>query len=153
VHISLQSKIVSLAFVVVVAAVLLGGSLGHRNTGVHASGGGNPFPYPSCTWGAAQEYYNLHHVWVPWHTNAMAWQWTDRALQFHWHASTSAHLGAIVNLQPWVQGAYGGGHVEVVIKVYRDGSVLAIGTSWGRNIYAWTPWHLHPGRGVTFLWK
>jgi surface antigen len=153
VHLSLQSKtkIVSALCVVVLAIILVTGLLA-RPTGSHASYG-NPFPYPSCTWGAAQEYYNLHHVWVPWRTQAMAWQWTARAYQFHWHVSTHAVWGSIINLQPWVQGAYGGGHVEVVIRVYRDGSVLAIGTNWGRNIYAWAPWHFHPGRGVTFIWK
>jgi len=148
---SLRSALVGSLFILVIAASVLGWSLSHQAR--HAEAAGNVFPYPSCTWGAAQEYHTLHGVWVPWHTQADAYQWTARAYQYHWHVSRKAHQGAIINLQPWVQGAYGRGHVEVVIKVYKDGSVLAIGTNWGRNIYAWTPWRFYPGRGVTFLWK
>jgi N-acetylmuramoyl-L-alanine amidase len=59
--------------------------------------------------------------------------------------------GAIIDLQPWVQGAYGAGHVAVVEKVYSDGSVLASNMNWGANPYSVAYVHFHPGSGVTFI--
>jgi LysM repeat protein len=43
---------------------------------------GNQFPYPACTWWANERYRQLHGVYVPWRTNANAWQWTTRAYNF-----------------------------------------------------------------------
>ncbi len=115
------------------------------------TGAYNWFPYPWCTWWADQRYHQIHGVYVPWRTNSNAWQWTARAYQFGWQVSSRASYGAIINLQPWVQGAYGLGHVAVVERVYSDGSVLASNTSWGSNPYQVTYVHFHPGSGVTFI--
>jgi len=115
------------------------------------TGAYNWFPYPWCTWWADQRYHQLHGVYVPWRTNSNAWQWTARAYQFGWQVSSRASRGAIINLQPWVQGAYGLGHVAVVERVYSDGSVLASNTSWGSNPYQVTYVHFYPGSGVTFI--
>ena len=115
------------------------------------TGAYNWFPYPWCTWWADQRYHQIHGVYVPWRTNSNAWQWTARAYQFGWQVSSRASYGAIINLQPWVQGAYGLGHVAVVERVYSDGSVLASNTSWGSNPYQVTYVHFYPGSGVTFI--
>jgi N-acetylmuramoyl-L-alanine amidase len=112
---------------------------------------GNFFPYGQCTWYASQRYFELHHVYVPWTTHADAWQWTRRAQDFHWHISDKPSVGAIVNLQPWVEGAYDLGHVAVVEKILPNGDVLASNMNWG--IYSWeiTYTEFTPGPGVTFI--
>ncbi len=86
-------------------------TLSPTHTSAPSNGAYNWFPYPSCTWWADQRYYQLHGTYVPWRTQANAWQWTARAYQYGWHVSSVPSVGAIVNLQPWVQGAYGMGHV------------------------------------------
>ncbi len=111
----------------------------------------NWFPYPSCTWWADQRFYQLHGIYVPWHTQADAWQWTARAYQLGWHVSTQASVGAIIDLQPWVQGAYGLGHVAVVEQVLSNGSVIASNMNWGGYPYQVTYVEFSPGPGVTFI--
>jgi surface antigen len=115
--------------------------------------GVNVFPYPSCTWWADQRYYQLHGIFVPWHTQANAWQWTDRAYQYGWHVSSSPVPGAIINLQPGVQGAGYLGHVAVVEKILSNGHVIASNTSWGAYPTSVTDVEFAPGPGVTFLWQ
>jgi len=109
------------------------------------------FPYPQCTHWADERYHQLHGVYVPWTNASNAWQWTSRAYQYGWSVSQSASAGAIVVLQPDVQGAYGAGHVAVVEHVYSDGSFLMSTMDWGSNPYAVTYVHLYPGSGVTFI--
>ena len=111
----------------------------------------NPFPYPACTWWANQRYFQLHGYFVPWRINAMAWQWTADAYQFGWHVSRVPSVGAIVDLQPWVQGAYGGGHVALVERVLSNGHVIASNMSWGANPYSVVNVEFAPGPGVTFI--
>lgn len=115
--------------------------------------GVNVFPYPSCTWWADQRYYQLHGIFVPWRTQANAWQWTDRAYQYGWHVSSSPIIGAIINLQPGVQGAGYLGHVGVVEKILSNGNVIASNTSWGAYPTSVTDVEFTPGPGVTFLWQ
>lgn len=174
-NISLPAKAVSLVvkfqLVVIIGLLLLGVSMGVNVKGAHAqshvthttqsthvanmpsttAGSYNWFPYPSCTWWANQRYHQLHGVFVPWRTQANAGQWTARAYQFGWHVSSRASQGAIIDLQPWVQGAYGLGHVAVVERVYSDGSVLASNMNWGSNPNSVAYVHFHPGSGVTFI--
>ncbi|HET7638363.1 MAG TPA: LysM peptidoglycan-binding domain-containing protein, partial [Ktedonobacteraceae bacterium] len=69
-------------------------------------GRGNYFPYGQCTWWANQRYYQLHGIYVPWTINSNAWAWSNRARDFHWSVSSSPMPGDIIDLQPWVQGAY-----------------------------------------------
>jgi len=111
----------------------------------------NVFPYPACTWWADQRYAQIHGYYVPWTTDAMASQWKDRASEFGWHVSTSPTVGSIIDLQPWVQGAYGGGHVGMVEKVLSNGHVIASNMSWGANPYAVVDWEFTAGSGVTFI--
>jgi surface antigen len=117
-----------------------GASVGHSN----------PYPYGQCTWWADERYHQLHGIYVPWTTNSDAWQWTDRARQYHWYVSSKPSVGAILNLQPWVQGAYGLGHVAVVEKILSNGHVIASNMNWGgsssvKNV------EFTPGKGVTFI--
>ena len=116
-----------------------------------AVGYGNIFSYPACTWWANQRYYQLHGVFVPWRTQSMAWQWTARAYQFGWQVSTRPSAGSIVDMQPWVQGAYGGGHVAIVERVLSNGTVIASSMSWGANPYAVVYIQVRPGSGITFI--
>ncbi|HEX6481044.1 MAG TPA: LysM peptidoglycan-binding domain-containing protein [Ktedonobacteraceae bacterium] len=114
-------------------------------------GSGNVFPYGACTWWANQRYFQLHHVYVPWRTQSEAWQWTARAYQFGWHVSHTPSVGSIIDLQPWVEGAYGGGHVAVVERVLPGGRVIASNMSWGAYPWQVTYVHFTPGPGVTFI--
>ena len=116
-----------------------------------ATGSGNYFPYGQCTWWANQRYHQLHSIYVPWRTNADAWAWTNRARDFHWHVSTKPTAGDIVDLQPWVQGAYGLGHVAVVEQILQGGRVLTSNMSWGQYPWQVTYVQFSPGPGVTFI--
>jgi LysM repeat protein len=116
-----------------------------------ARGTANYFPYPQCTWWADQRYHELHGIYVPWLNQADAWEWTNRAHQFHWKVSSQPSWGAIINLQPWVQGAYGLGHVAVVERVLSNGHVIASNLNWGTNPYQVKYVEFAPGQGVTFI--
>jgi N-acetylmuramoyl-L-alanine amidase len=126
------------------------GSAGY-NDPAPIKGKGNFFPYGQCTWYANQRFYQLHGIYVPWTTQSNAWQWTARAYQFGWHVSSSPSVGAIIDLQPWVQGAYSLGHVAVVERVLQNGNVIASNMNWG--VYYWkvTDVEFAPGPGVTFI--
>jgi surface antigen len=111
----------------------------------------NVFPYGQCTWWANQRYFQLHGVFVPWRTQSDAWEWTARAHQFGWHVSSSPTVGSIIDLQPWVQGAYGLGHVAVVERVLSNGHVIASTMNWGAYPWQVTYVQFTPGSGVTFI--
>ncbi len=124
-----------------------------QSTPLPTQGSGNVFPYGSCTWWANQRYYQLHGIFVPWRTQSDAWQWTARAYQFGWHVSSSPVRGAIIDLQPGVQGAYGAGHVAVVEKILSNGHVIASNMSWGTHPWQVTYVEFAPGPGVTFIYR
>lgn len=114
--------------------------------------GFNPFPNGQCTWWADQRYYQLHGIYVPWHNQADAWQWTARAYQYGWHVSSTPVVGAIMNLQPGVQGAGPYGHVGVVEKILPNGHVIASSLNWGAYYWQVVDVEFTPGPGVTFLY-
>jgi surface antigen len=158
--------VVRLCVVLVLALLFLGGCLlrtsapaAHAQTATSlvattsqpAKGTHNPFPYGSCTWWGSQRYHQLTGIYVPWTTQAMAWQWTARAKQFHWKVSTHPTAKAIIDLQPWVQGAYSSGHVAVVEKVLANGQVIASNMSWGAHPWSVVDVKFKPGPGVTFI--
>lgn len=116
-----------------------------------AKGTGNHFPYGQCTWWANQRYHTLHGVYVPWLTQANAWQWTARAHQFYWKVSSQPSPGAIIDLQPWVQGAYALGHVAVVEKILSNGHVIASNMNWGAHPNQVAYVEFAPGSGVSFI--
>jgi surface antigen len=116
------------------------------------SGSNNPYPYGQCTWWADERYHQLHGVYVPWtNVSSDAWQWTQRARDYGWHVSSQPSVGAIMDLQPWVQGAYGLGHVAVVEQILANGDVVASNMNWGSAPGAVTNVTFTPGPGVTFL--
>lgn len=128
-----------------------GSASGNPGNNQPVKGNGNPFPYGQCTWWASNRYYQLHGIYVPWTTQSDAWQWSDRANQFHWTVSSHPTNGAIVDLQPWVQGAYGLGHVAVVEKILSNGHVIASNMNWGAQYWEVTDVEFTPGPGVSFL--
>jgi N-acetylmuramoyl-L-alanine amidase len=118
---------------------------------VPVMGRGNFFPYGQCTWWANQRYHQLHGIYVPWTINSNAWAWSNRARDFHWRVSSSPLPGDIIDLQPWVQGAYGLGHVAVVERVLGNGHVIASNMNWGAHYWAVTYVEFSPGPGVSFI--
>jgi len=115
-------------------------------------GTGNYFPSGQCTWWANQRYHQVHGHYVPWRTNSNAYQWKDRARQYGWHVSTTPKLGSIIDLQPYVQGAGGLGHVAYVEKVLSNGHVIASNMNWGRYYWKVVNVEFRPGSGVTFIY-
>lgn len=113
-------------------------------------GASNYFPYGQCTWWASQRYFQLHGVYVPWKSNANAWQWADRARDFDWHVSSKPKAGTIVVLQPGVQGAYGLGHVGVVESVH-NGTATVSNMNWGGSATQVTDSQIRAGSGVSFI--
>lgn len=129
-----------------------GGQTGNVSSSSNAAKGtANTFPYGQCTWWADERYHQLTGIYVPWMTGSDAWQWTQRAYQYHWNVSSKPTVGAIMNLQPWVQGAYGLGHVAVVEKILSNGDVIASSMNWGSNPTQVTDSEFSPGSGVTFI--
>jgi surface antigen len=125
---------------------------GTSSSATGPSGAYNPYPYGQCTWWADERYHQLHGIYVPWtNVSSDAWQWTQRASAYGWHVSSQPSVGAILNLQPWVQGAYGLGHVAVVEQILDNGNVVASNMNWGSNPGAVTNVTFTPGPGVTFL--
>jgi N-acetylmuramoyl-L-alanine amidase len=114
-------------------------------------GTGDTFPYGQCTWWASYRYFQLHGIYVPWKMQSDAWEWTARAKDFHWHISSTPSPGAIINLQPWVEGAYGLGHVAVVEKVLKNGHVIASNMNWGVFYWKVTYVEFSSGPGVSFI--
>jgi surface antigen len=114
-------------------------------------GVGNFFPYGQCTWYANYRFHQLRGVYVPWKTNANAWQWVSRAHEFRWRVSSTPTPGTILVLQPWVQGAYGLGHVAVVEQVLGSGRVVASNMNWGANPGGITRAQFRAGAGVSFV--
>ena len=64
------------------------------------------------------------------HSTPMPGRWTARAYDYHWHVSSTPSVGAIVDLQPWVKGAYTLGHVAVVERIFANGDVIASNMKW-----------------------
>ncbi len=124
-----------------------------QSTPLPTQGSGNVFPYGSCTWWADQRYFQIHGIFVPWRTQSDAWEWTARAYQFGWHVSSSPVWGAIIDLQPGVQGASWAGHVAVVEKILSNGHVIASNMSWGAHPWQVTYVEFAPGPGVTFIYR
>jgi surface antigen len=126
-------------------------SSGNSSSSNAAVGTSNVFPYGQCTWWADERYYQLHGVFVPWVSNANAWQWVAQASQFHWIVSQAPQVGDILVLQPDVQGASDLGHVAVVEKVLPNGNVIASSMNWGSQPQNVTYFQFAPGPGVAFV--
>jgi surface antigen len=120
--------------------------------GMAILGNANTFPAGQCTWWADQRFHQLNGTYVPWNTGgANAWQWSTRASEFHWRVSSIPTAGAIVNLQPGVQGAGYLGHVGVVERVLDSSHVIASNLNWGANPGSIANIEFSTGSGVTFI--
>ncbi|GCF10731.1 CHAP domain-containing protein [Dictyobacter arantiisoli] len=114
-------------------------------------GAGNYFPYGQCTWWANERYHQLHGVYVPWTTNSNAYQWTARAHDFHWNVSSTPRVGAIMQLSPGSQGAFGVGHVAVVEQVLAGGKVNVSQMNWNGGLGIVSHSVFATGAGVAFI--
>ncbi|GHO44121.1 COG3942 and LysM peptidoglycan-binding domain-containing protein [Ktedonospora formicarum] len=126
------------------------GTIGY--TAPVVKGTGNYFAFPQCTWWANKRYHELHGVYVPWTTNSNAYQWVDRAHDNGWRVSYTPVQGAVIVLQPYVQGAGGLGHVGIAEKINADGTVSVSNTNWGANPTSVTYTTITPGSGVAFVY-
>ena len=127
---------------------------GHYSLGVadtNADGFTNVFPFGQCTWWAAQRYFQLHDVGVPWTYNANAGQWVDRAHDFGWHVSSQPTVGSIIVMQGGVQGAGAVGHVGIVEQILSDGAVIVSSMNWGNHSGMVTNDVFNPGPGISFV--
>jgi surface antigen/LysM repeat protein len=111
----------------------------------------NTFPYGQCTWWAAQRYYQLHNVFVPWMNDGNAGQWVDRAIAFGWHVSSVPVVGSVIVLQGGVQGASSVGHVGIVEQITGKSAVIASSMNWGDHPGAVSKSMFSEGPGVAFL--
>lgn len=116
-----------------------------------AKGASDPFPYGQCTYWASLRYKQVHGFYVPWSTNANAWQWVARARDFHWSVSSKPTVGSIIVLQPYVQLASGLGHVAFVEKVLPNGHVTASNMNWGGHGAQVVDVDFFPAPGVSFI--
>lgn len=91
-------------------------------------GSGNRFFQGQCTYWAAYRFHQLHGIWVPWLGNA--WEWLGQAQSYGWKVSAQPTVGAIVVLQPGVQGAGGYGHVAIVESINSNGTVHTSNYNW-----------------------
>lgn len=120
-------------------------------SGTGAGGAYNSYPYGQCTWWANQRYHQLHGVYVPWLYGSDARYWTARAYQYGWHVSNTPTIGAIIDLQPWVQGAHEMGHVAIVERILANGDVIASNMNWGTYPGSVAYVEFAPDSGVTFI--
>ncbi|GHO85600.1 CHAP domain-containing protein [Dictyobacter formicarum] len=93
-------------------------------------GTANIFPAGQCTWWADNRYHQLTGIYVPWMTNSDAKMWVTRAHQYHWKVSTTPRVGAIMQLNAWVQGAGSYGHVGVVESIQGKGRFTVSQMNW-----------------------
>ncbi len=122
-----------------------------RNPLAFSGGFTNVFSYGQCTWWAAQRYFQLHNVVVPWRSQANAGQWTARAYENGWRVSGLASVGSILVLQGGVQGAGAVGHVGIVEQVLNDGTAIVSSMTWGYGGGRVSLDAVRPGPGVAFL--
>lgn len=122
-----------------------------RNSLTAASDFVNAFSYGQCTWWAAQRYFQLHSVVVPWRSQANANQWTDRAYENGWHVFNQPVQGSIIVLQSGIQGASGLGHVGIVERVLTDNTAIVSSMNWGYGAGGISLDLFRPGLGVAFL--
>lgn len=103
------------------------------------------FPYGQCTYWAAKERPDIGSV-----VNGNAWQWAQSAAAAGIVVSSSPRVGDVVVFQPWVQNAWGAGHVGYVVRVSSGGWFQLSEMNfpqWGVVTYRWA----HAGWGVSFI--
>jgi surface antigen len=131
----------------------------YSNGGVTISDGSGSLNWPvgQCTFWANYRYHELTGHWVSWSGNAA--QWVAGARQAGWNVSSDPHEPSIIVLMPYVQGAYGYGHVAVVESVNDNASPVTVHTSnmnWFNGGGGWdkeSSYDFTVGPGVYFVWK
>ena len=118
------------------------------------AGGLNRFAFGQCTYWANMRYHALTGYWVPWLGNA--YQWANGASSSGWIVSSRPNPNgpSIIVLGPGVEGASYFGHVAVVERINKDGSVYTSNYNWysngGWDILSYVTFY--PGPGVSFTW-
>ena len=118
------------------------------------AGGLNRFAFGQCTYWANMRYHALTGYWVPWLGNA--YQWAYGASSSGWIVSSRPNPNgpSIIVLGPGVEGASYFGHVAVVERINKDGSVYTSNFNWysngGWDILSYVTFM--PGPGVSFTW-
>ncbi len=118
------------------------------------AGGLNRFAFGQCTYWANMRYHALTGYWVPWLGNA--YQWAYGASSSGWIVSSRPNPNgpSIIVLGPGVEGASYFGHVAVVERINKDGSVYTSNYNWysngGWDILSYVTFY--PGSGVSFTW-
>lgn len=128
------------------------GNSGGGGITLSTGSGSLSWPVGQCTYWANYRYHQLTGHWVSWTGNA--YQWVDGARAAGWNVSQSPHVPSIIVLMPYVQGAYGYGHVAVVESA--NGNTVHTsnmnwwsgGGGWDRVSYA----DFTVGSGVYFIW-
>ncbi|HXR66117.1 MAG TPA: CHAP domain-containing protein [Ktedonobacteraceae bacterium] len=131
----------------------------YSNGGVTITDGSGSLNWPvgQCTFWANYRYHELTGHWVSWSGNAA--QWVAGARQAGWNVSSDPHVPSIIVLMPYVQGAYGYGHVAVVESVNDNASPVTVHTSnmnWFNGGGGWdkeSTYDFTVGTGVYFVWK
>lgn len=114
------------------------------------------WPVGQCTYWANYRYHELTGYWVSWTGNAA--QWVEGARAAGWTVSTTPHIPSILVLMPYVQGAWGYGHVAVVENIMDQTSPVQVRTSnmnWWVNGGGWdieSTADFTVGPGVYFVW-
>lgn len=116
-----------------------------------AKGRSNNFPYGQCTWWADQRYHQLTGAYVPWTSNADAYQWAGEASHYHWKVSNTPKRGSIMMLSVGVEGAFGDGHVAVVERLLGGGRFMVSEMNWGGRTGVVTYSTFTAARGVYFI--
>ncbi|GHO57160.1 CHAP domain-containing protein [Ktedonobacter robiniae] len=150
-----QSSILSQAATATAVSIYGNNDVSYSDNGSGGSvagGSSNHGAYGQCTYWAAMRFHAVTGVWVPWYGNA--WEWASGALQYGWRVSSKPSVGAIIVLQPGVQGAGGVGHVAYVESINADGSVYTSNYNWynnGGGFARLSYWTFYPGSGVSFI--
>lgn len=150
-----QSSILSQAATATAVSIYGNNDVSYSDNGSGGSvagGSSNHGAYGQCTYWAAMRFHAVTGVWVPWYGNA--WEWASGALQYGYHVSSKPSVGAIIVLQPGVQGAGGVGHVAYVESINADGSVYTSNYNWynnGGGFARLSYWTFYPGSGVSFI--
>jgi surface antigen len=110
------------------------------------------FLYGQCTYWANMRYHQLTGHWVPW--VGSAYQWAYQAPVAGWRIGDrpNPHGPSILVLAPHAQGAGVYGHVGVVERVNRDGSVIVSSWNWKGAWGKKSRETFHVGEGVSFIW-
>ena len=131
----------------------------YSNGGVTISDGSGSLNWPvgQCTFWANYRYHELTGHWVSWTGNAD--QWVAGARAAGWNVSSQPHVPSIIVLMPYVQGAYGYGHVAIVESEDDNASPIVVHTSnmnWFNGGGGWdreSNYDFTVGPGVYFVWK